>query len=62
VTRGWRKLRNEEPCNLYSSPDIIRIIKSRRMRWRGHVARMGAKRNACRLLVEIRRDNIKMDL
>jgi hypothetical protein len=36
---------------LYSSPSIIRIIKSRRMRWAGHVARMGAKRNACRILV-----------
>jgi hypothetical protein len=36
---------------LYSSPSVIRIIKSRRMRWAGHVARMGEKRNACRLLV-----------
>jgi hypothetical protein len=40
VTGGWRKLHNEELHNLYSSPDIIRIIKSRRMRWAGHVARM----------------------
>jgi hypothetical protein len=41
VTGGWRKLHNEELHNLYSSPSIIRIIKSRRMRWAGHVARMG---------------------
>jgi hypothetical protein len=41
VTGEWRKLHNEELHNLYSSPSIIRIIKSRRMRWAGHVARMG---------------------
>jgi hypothetical protein len=40
VTEGWRKLHNEELHNLYSSPSIIRMIKSRRMRWAGHVARM----------------------
>jgi hypothetical protein len=51
VTGGWRKLHNEELHDLYSSPSIIRIFKSRRMRWAGHVARMGEKRNACRLLV-----------
>jgi hypothetical protein len=51
VTGGWRKLHNEELHNLYSSPSVIRIIKSRRMRWAGHVARMGEKRNVCRLLV-----------
>jgi hypothetical protein len=51
VTGEWRKLHNEELCNLYSSPSIIRIIKLRRMRWAGHVARMGEKRNAYRLLV-----------
>jgi hypothetical protein len=51
VTGGWRKLHNEELHNLYSSPSIIRIIKSRRMRWAGHVARMGEKRNVNRLLV-----------
>jgi hypothetical protein len=66
----WPKLGNMD-----SSPSIIRIIKSRRMRWAGHVARMGEKRNACRLLVgkpEGKRplgrprcrwvDNIRMDL
>jgi hypothetical protein len=51
VTGGWRKLHNEEFRDLYSSPSIIRMIKSRRMRWEGHVARMGEKRNAFRLLV-----------
>jgi hypothetical protein len=75
VTGGWRKLHNEELHNLFSSPSIIRIIKLRRMRWAGHVARMGEKRNVYRLLVgkpewkgplgRPRRrwiDNIKMDL
>jgi hypothetical protein len=51
VTGEWRKLHNEELRDLYSSPRIIRIIKSRRMRWVGHVARMGEKRNVYRLLV-----------
>jgi hypothetical protein len=51
VTGEWRKLHNEELRDLYSSPSIIRIIKSRRMRWAGHIARMGEKRNAYRLLV-----------
>jgi hypothetical protein len=51
VMGGWRKLHNEELHNLYSSPSIIRIIKSRRMRWAGHVARMGEKKNMYRLLV-----------
>jgi hypothetical protein len=51
VTGEWRKLRNEELHDLYSSPSIITIIKSRRMRWAGHVARMGEKRNAYRILV-----------
>jgi hypothetical protein len=45
------ELHNEELHNLYSSPSIIRIIKSRRIRWVGHVARMGEKRNAYRILV-----------
>jgi hypothetical protein len=43
VTGGWRKLHNEELHNLYSSPSIIRMIKSRRMRWAGHAARMGGR-------------------
>jgi hypothetical protein len=51
VTGGWRKLHNEELRDLYSSPSIIKIIKSRRMRWAGHIARMGEKRHAYRLLV-----------
>jgi hypothetical protein len=51
VTEEWRKLHNEELRDLYSSPSIIRIIQSMRMRWAGHVARMGEKRNAYRLLV-----------
>jgi hypothetical protein len=70
-----RKLHNEELHTLYSSPSIIRIIKSRRMMWAGHVAQMGEKRNVYRLLVgkpegkrplgrPTRRwiDNIKMNL
>jgi hypothetical protein len=51
VTGGWKKLHNEELRDLNSSPSIIRMIKSRRMRWAGHVARMGEKRKAYRLLV-----------
>jgi hypothetical protein len=51
VTGEWRKVHNKELCDLYSSPIIIRIIKSRRMRWADHVARIGEKRNAYRLLV-----------
>jgi hypothetical protein len=51
VTGDWRKLHNEELHNLYSSPNIIRFIKSRRMRWAGHVARMGEKKNAYRIMV-----------
>jgi hypothetical protein len=51
VTGEWRKLHNEELRNLYSSPSKIRIIKSRKMRWAAHVARMGRKRNAYRLLI-----------
>jgi hypothetical protein len=75
VTGERRKLHNEELRDLYSSSSIFRIIKSRRMRWAGNVARMGEKRNAYRLLVgkpegksplgRPRRrwvDNIRMDL
>jgi hypothetical protein len=51
VTGEWRKLHNVELHNLYSSPDIIRQIKSRRMKWAGHVARMGEGRNVYRVLV-----------
>jgi hypothetical protein len=51
VTREWRKLHNEELHNLYSSPDIIRQVKSRRMRWAGHVARMGEERKMYKVLV-----------
>jgi hypothetical protein len=71
VTGGWRKPHNEELHSLYSSPSIIRAIKARRMRWAGHVARMGEVRGAYNILVgkpEGRRrrrrweDKIKMDL
>jgi hypothetical protein len=51
VMGEWRKLHNEELHNLYSSPNIIRITKSGKMRWAGHVAWMGEKRNVYRLLV-----------
>jgi hypothetical protein len=51
VTGGWRKLHNEELRDLYSSPSLIRIMKARRMKWAGRLARMGDKRNTYRLLV-----------
>jgi hypothetical protein len=51
VMGEWRKLHNKEVCDLYSSPRIIRIIKSRVMRGAGHVSRMGEKRNAYKLFV-----------
>jgi hypothetical protein len=51
VTEEWRRLHNEEINDLYSSPNIIRVIKSRRMRWAGHVARMLEGRGAYRILV-----------
>jgi len=72
---SWRKLHNGEPHGLYSSPNIVRVIKSRRMSWAGHVARIGEGRDVYRFLVgksEGRRplgrprrrwdNNIKMDL
>jgi hypothetical protein len=75
VTGEWRKLHNEELHNLYLSPDIIRQVKSRRMRWAGHVARMGEERKVYKVLMgkpegkgplgRSRRrweDGIKMDL
>ena len=77
VTGQWRKLHNEELNGLYSSPNtsIVRVIKSRSMRWAVHVACMGEKRGVCRVLVrkpEVKRplerlrrrweDNIRMDL
>jgi hypothetical protein len=51
VTGGWRKLQNEDLHNLHSSPSIIRIIRSRRMRWAGNIACMAEKRIAYRILV-----------
>jgi hypothetical protein len=75
VIEDWRRLHNKELYALYSSPNIIRVMKSRRLRWAGHVAHMGERRGAYRALVgkpEGRRllerprhrweDNIKMDL
>jgi hypothetical protein len=52
VTGEWRKLHNEELHDLYSSPNVVKVMKARRMKWGWHVARMGEKRNAYRLLVE----------
>jgi len=51
VTGEWRRLHNEELNYLYSSPIVVRVIKSRRMRWAGHVARMGEERGVYRVLV-----------
>jgi len=75
VTGEWRRLHNEELNDLYSSPNILRVIKSRRMRWAGHVVCMGEERGAYRVLVgkpegkrplerprRRRVDNIRIDL
>ena len=75
VTGKWRRLHNEELNDLYSSPNIVRVIKARRMRWAGHVARMGEEMGVYRVLLwkpegksplgRPRRrwvDNIRMDL
>jgi hypothetical protein len=75
VTGEWRKLHNEELSDLYSLQNIVRVVKSRRMRWAGHVARLGEERGVHRVRVgkpERKRplgrprrrweDNIKMDL
>ena len=51
VTVEWRKVHNEELNDLYCSPNIVRVIKSRRMRWEGHVAHMGERRGVYRVLV-----------
>jgi hypothetical protein len=75
VTGEWRKLHDEELNDLYSFPNIVRVVKSRRMGWVGHVARIGEERGVHRVLVgkpegkrplgtprHIWEDNIKMDL
>jgi hypothetical protein len=51
VVGGWRRLHNEELHNLYTSPNIIRVIKSKMMRWAGHVARVGEIRNGYNILI-----------
>jgi hypothetical protein len=70
-TEEWRKLHNEELNDLYSSPNIVRVIKSRRMRWAGNVGCLGERRSMYRVLVgkpegkrprHRREDNIKIDL
>jgi hypothetical protein len=52
ATGEWRRLHNEELHDLYSSPNVIRVIKSRKIRWAGHVTRMGERRGTYRILVE----------
>jgi hypothetical protein len=75
VAGGWRRLHYEELHNMYASPDIISVIKSRRMRWAGHVARMGEMRKEYKILdgkpegkrpfgrpMRRQEDNVRMDL
>jgi hypothetical protein len=75
VTKEWRKLHNEEPNDLYCSPNIVRVVKSKRMGWAGHVARMGKGKGVYRVSVGKAgekkplgrprhrwEDNVKMDL
>ena len=52
ITEEWRRLHNDELCDLYSSPNTIRVIKSKTMRWSGHVTRMQERKGAYRVLVE----------
>ena len=64
VTRTWRRLHNEKLCDLYCSPSKVRLIKSRRMRWTGHVARIVGKLEGRRPLIRPRRrweNTIKMN-
>ena len=75
VTREWSRLHEEEPHDLYTSANVIRVIKPRRMRWAGHMARMGDRRGAHRVVERKpegkrpigrtrhrREDNIKMNI
>jgi hypothetical protein len=62
VTGGWRKLHNEELHNLYSSPSTIRMIKPRRKRWEGHVARMGETKNAYKIFVGKPKQSYEMNV
>jgi hypothetical protein len=61
VTGGWRKLHNEELHNLYSSPSIIRMIKSGKIRWTGHVVLMGEKRNNAEFRWESQKEKVHQE-
>jgi hypothetical protein len=61
VTVEWRKLRNEELNNPCSSPNTVRVIKSRRMRWEGHVSHMGERRGVYRVLVGNLRERVSLE-
>jgi hypothetical protein len=61
VTGEWRKLHNDELHILYCCPNIIKQIKSRRMRWSGHVARMGEERNVYRALMESQKERDQLE-